>query len=84
LYTEGNVAPLFSLAIERASSTNGIGSQLALGGLPPIDFFPNFACVPFQLLTMMDAVAPATVPQYQFYIITAYGFSYSESNTTSG
>lgn len=84
MYTEGYVAPLFSLAIDRSSRTSGTvaGGQLAIGGLPPVFFVPIFASAPFQLLTMNDADAPAAIPQYQFYTITTNGFTYAGSEST--
>ena len=78
MYTEGNVAPLFSLAIDRGTS----GGLIAIGGLPPVIFLPIFASAPFQYLTMEDADAPAPVPQYQFYTITTNGFAYKDSEKT--
>jgi len=82
MYTEGLVAPLFSLAIARSSRTSGTvaGGQLAIGGLPPVIFSPRFASAPFQLLTMNDISAAA--PQYQVYTITRSGFTYEGNKHT--
>ncbi len=81
MYSEGYVAPIFSLAIHRGTS----GGVMALGGLPPVLFSPLFASTPFQLLTMthVGATSPIDdIPQYQFYTITVDGFSYDGSEKT--
>ena len=73
MYTEGNVAPMFSLALTRGTT----GGTFAIGGLPQsVAYTNNFATSPFQVLTMEDDVVPAagTKPQYQFYTITIQGF----------
>lgn len=44
MYTEGLVAPLFSLLITRDIS--GPAGYLALGGLPPVSFHSNFTSTP--------------------------------------
>ena len=80
MYTEGKVAPLFSLALDRGT---GSGGQLAIGGLPPVAFRPPFATSPFQILTMEDASSTsAGQPQYQFYTITIQGFEILGSRFT--
>ena len=81
MYSEGNVAPLFSLAIDRGTS----GGIMAIGGLPPVLFSPFFASASFQLLTMtrFGTTSPVDgIPQYQFYTITVGGFSYEGSEKT--
>jgi hypothetical protein len=81
MYSEGRVAPLFSLAIDRGTS----GGVMAIGGLPPVLFSPFFASAPFQLLTMtrFGSTNPIDgIPQYQFYTITVDGFSYQGSERT--
>ena len=82
MYSEGHVAPLFSLAIDRGTSSG----VMAIGGLPLITFFPVFASTPFQLLTISNAFGTTgqidCVPQYQFYAITADGFDYEGNETT--
>lgn len=47
MYTEGQVAPLFSLALDRTG-----GGYLAIGGLPPVDYIPIFSSSPFQILSL--------------------------------
>lgn len=85
MYTEGYVPPVFSIAIERASSENAApGGQLAIGGLPPVEYKSDFANAPFQLLTVTDAFAPTPISTYQFYIIITNGFTYAESDNTTG
>ncbi len=81
IYSEGNVAPLFSLAIDRGTS----GGVMAIGGLPPVLFSSSFASAPFQLLTMtrFGTTSPIDgIPQYQFYTITVDGFNYEGSEKT--
>ena len=81
MYSEGRVAPLFSLAIDRGTQ----GGLMAIGGLPPVIFSPLFASAPFQLLTMtrFGATSPIDgIPQYQFYTITVDGFNYQGSEKT--
>ncbi len=81
MYSEGRVAPLFSLAIDRGTS----GGIMAIGGLPPVLFSPFFASAPFQLLTMtrFGSTNPIDgIPQYQFYTITVDGFRYQGSERT--
>ncbi len=81
MYSEGRVAPLFSLAIDRGTS----GGVMAIGGLPPVLFSPFFASAPFQLLTMtrFGSTNPIDgIPQYQFYTITVDGFRYQGSERT--
>lgn len=91
MYTRGYVLPLFSLAIERSSATNGTapGGLLAIGGLPPVPFRPFFASAPFQLLNVNNAAVPAADSQkadpdlaYTFYAITIQGLTYERSNET--
>lgn len=71
--------PVFSIALDRVS-----GGKLALGGLPSVSYLPVFASAAFQLLTISYPGAPASVAQYQYYTITASGFTYFESDDTSG
>ena len=81
MYSEGHVAPLFSLAIDRGTS----GGLMAIGGLPPVIFSPLFASAPFQLLTMtrFGTTSPIDgIPQYQFYTITVDGFRYKGNERT--
>ena len=72
MYTEGSVAPLFSLALER----DGTGS-FAVGGTPDVQYVPVFASSPFQLLTASGTTAGKT--QYTFYSITTNGFEYQSA-----
>ena len=82
MYSEGHVAPLFSLAIDRGTS----GGLLAIGGLPPGTFLPLFTSTPFQLLTISNTFGPTGpidgIPQYQFYAIAVDGFDYEGNETT--
>lgn len=80
MYTEGNVAPMFSLAINRGN----IPGLMAFGGLPPVTFFPFFASVPFQVLTIQDAATSVNgKPQYGFYAININAIVYPGSKHTT-
>ncbi|KAI4087802.1 MAG: hypothetical protein LQ344_006558 [Seirophora lacunosa] len=72
MYTQGLVAPLFSLAISRNSTDGGL---LALGGLPPVKHDPYFACTPFQIRTRVGQVN-STPPVYQYYYINVDGLEH--------
>lgn len=72
MYTEGDVAPVFSLALTRGNASGGF---LAIGGLPQVAHSNRFASSPLQVLTMHNTAAPTGAkPQYQFYAITIQGF----------
>ncbi|KAL9003907.1 MAG: hypothetical protein Q9188_003245 [Gyalolechia gomerana] len=73
MYTQGLVAPVFSLAIERGAQSGGL---LALGGLPPVQHSPYFACTPFQK-NMVRGQANAL---YQYYQISMDGFTYGNES----
>ena len=75
MYTEGFVAPLFSIALDRNT-----GGQLAIGGLPPVEFLPIFASSPFQLLSASSNVRNTVSTAYTLYVITTRGFSYDNSS----
>lgn len=79
MYTEGNVAPLFSIALDRNS-----GGSLAIGGLPPVSYFPVFASSPFELLSTGDGTdqGVASLSSYTLYSITVQGFDYRGSNVS--
>ncbi len=92
MYTRGYTLPLFSLGIERFTAKNGTtsGGLLAIGGLPPIPFYPLFASSPFQLLTVDNnpvpvAYSPTANPNqpYTFYVIVINGLTYERSNETN-
>ncbi|KAL8974043.1 MAG: hypothetical protein Q9197_001716 [Variospora fuerteventurae] len=72
MYTQGLVAPLFSLAISRNPTSGGL---LALGGLPPVKHDPYFVCTPFQIEPRFVQVN-ATPPVYQHYYIHLDGLTY--------
>jgi aspergillopepsin I len=50
LYQDGLIPPLFSLAISRDIS--GPSGYLALGGLPDVDFTPDFTSTPILITTI--------------------------------
>ena len=70
MYTQGLVAPVFSLAIQRGDQAGGL---LALGGLPPVQHSPYFACTPFQMTTLENVASPV----YQYYSIAFDGLTYA-------
>ena len=70
-YTEGNVAPLFCIALSRKQD----GGMLSIGGLPPVPYVPIFASTPFQVLTATSTGSKGH-PEYTFYTITTNGFEY--------
>ncbi|KAL8836054.1 MAG: hypothetical protein Q9170_003067 [Blastenia crenularia] len=76
MYNQGLVAPLFSLAIERGAPLGGL---LALGGLPPVQHSPYFACTPFRKTVLRYN----TDPEYEYYTITLDGFSYGNQTEVS-
>lgn len=55
---QGLINPMFSLAIERGS--NGGGGQLALGGLPSVDFNHTFTSTPLKILELSPHAIEAT------------------------
>ena len=76
MYTEGFVAPLFSIALDRDQ-----GGQLAIGGLPPVDYVPLFASSPFQILTTNSELRGGiSSTAYTLYVITSQGFTYDNSS----
>lgn len=79
MYEQGNVPPLFSLAIERGN----FGGYLALGGLPPVIFNPVFATSPIQILTMQHVLGSSTEGDYTFYTITVGSLVYNGSQSTN-
>ena len=85
LFSKGEIAPVFSLAIERSSDYSGgvAGGFFAIGGLPPVRSSPNFASAPFQLVTVDQDNTPLKKPQYTFYTITVTGFRYERSEETN-
>ncbi|KAF2232966.1 acid protease [Viridothelium virens] len=68
---ESLVAPMFSLALERAPSSGG---YIAFGGLPPVSVDnSSFVSTPIEVLEIVDD--PQTTSQYSFYTITPDGFT---------
>ncbi|KAI4197567.1 MAG: hypothetical protein LQ346_002972 [Caloplaca aetnensis] len=78
MYTQGLVAPVFSLAINRGK---GAGGLLALGGLPPVQHSPTFACTPFQVRTRAG-LPTVNTGVYQYYDIKVDGISYGNTTET--
>jgi hypothetical protein len=66
MYKDGLIPPFFSLAILR--DVSGPSGYLALGGLPPIDFVPDFTSTPI-LITTIKGYPKA----YDFYTIKING-----------
>ncbi|KAL8921815.1 MAG: hypothetical protein Q9208_005572 [Pyrenodesmia sp. 3 TL-2023] len=77
MYTQGLVAPFFSLALDRGKGSGGL---LALGGLPPVQHSPTFVCTPFQIRTETGLATPNT-GVYRYYDIKVDGITYG--NTTA-
>jgi hypothetical protein len=85
MWTEGLIAPIFTLAIERGLVGQAAGI-LALGGIPPIGKKGPFISTPI-LKTSYNVQGqqlntPST-PIYQFYTIVPDGIVYGSSNGTS-
>lgn len=73
MYSQGLVAPVFSLAIARGAQSGGL---LALGGLPPVQHSPYFACAPLQKSTVIGQADA----EYQFYQIMIDGVTYGNKS----
>ncbi|KAI4189755.1 MAG: hypothetical protein L6R41_001238 [Letrouitia leprolyta] len=73
MYSQGLVAPVFSLAIERGAQSGGL---LALGGLPPVQHSPYFACAPLQKSTLIGQANA----EFQYYQITMDGVTYGNKS----
>jgi hypothetical protein len=71
-YKNNLVASMFSLAIERGPTAGG---YLALGGLPPVDFEPEWATTPIQALSLVSET------QLSFYTITVDSYSFGNLST---
>lgn len=67
---EGKISPMFSLALERGA--NGGTGQLALGGLPTIDFDHDFTSVPLQIVEFSKN-RPVEATKYSYYTIDLDG-----------
>ena len=67
---QGKISPMFSLALERGA--NGGTGQLALGGLPTIDFNHDFTTVPLQIVDYSPN-RPIGATKYTFYTIDLDG-----------
>ena len=63
---QGKIDPMFSHVLERGP--NGGTGQLALGGLPPIDFDHNFTSVPLQIVEF-DPSRHIAATNYTYYTI---------------
>ena len=73
MYEEGKIPPTFSLAILR--DVSGPSGYLTLGGLPPIDFWPDFASTPI-LITRIDGYPIA----YDFYTVNIDGLKVNDED----
>lgn len=78
MYKAQQIAPLFSLAINRGTA-QGPSGYLALGGTPPVKFNPVFASTPIQLLAIEGQKNLPTVLSY--YAITPDKIVYSSNST---
>lgn len=68
--------PLFSLAILR--DVSGPSGYLTLGGLPPIDFVPDFTSTPI-LITSIQGYPSS----YDFYTINIDGLKLNDKELTA-
>ncbi|KAK4544955.1 hypothetical protein LTR36_003860 [Oleoguttula mirabilis] len=75
---KGLINPMFSLAIERGSK--GGGGQLALGGLPDIDFNHTFTSTPLKIIELTPHAIEAK--NYSYYTIVPDGFLLSGEEDT--
>ncbi|KAF2117485.1 aspartic peptidase domain-containing protein, partial [Lophiotrema nucula] len=67
LFEDGDVPPIFSLALSRPSATSSItGGLLALGGIPDIPYSGAFVTVP---------IRPIMSTTYAFYSVPVDGFA---------
>lgn len=64
MWKSGKIPPVFSLALDR--STSGTAGYLALGGLPPILYVPNFVSTPLLITTITGL--PRTFNYYTIVI----------------
>ncbi|KAI4237919.1 MAG: hypothetical protein LQ349_001486 [Xanthoria aureola] len=76
MYTQGLVAPVFSIAINRRGEETG--GLLALGGLPPVSHSNVFACTPLKMIATRhpgSGVNGTTIdaPLYKYYSIIVDG-----------
>ncbi|KAI9815717.1 MAG: hypothetical protein M1827_002113 [Pycnora praestabilis] len=75
MYTENLVAPLFTLALSRDAT----GGVLAIGGLPDVFYYPEFANTSIEIFSMIDV--PNNTTQYTFYAITPAGLTFTPAYT---
>ncbi|KAL8965454.1 MAG: hypothetical protein Q9183_003844 [Haloplaca sp. 2 TL-2023] len=73
MYTQGKIAPVFSLALDRGQETGG---YLALGGLPPVEHDPYFASTPIETRRVPRASSNPAVTEPQYYTISFTGVTY--------
>lgn len=67
---QGKTAPVFSCAIERGP--NGGGGQVAIGGLPDVEFEHSFASTPLKIIELTPH--PIEQTKYSYYTIIPDGF----------
>ena len=65
MYSQGQVSPFFSLALERGDT----GGYIAFGGLPPVNFSQDFSFTPFKGVNYFGYYEPD-----RFYPIQPEGF----------
>ncbi|KAL8665996.1 MAG: hypothetical protein Q9202_001733 [Teloschistes flavicans] len=76
MYQQGQIAPVFSLAIARGE---GSGGFLALGGLPPVQHDQYFASTPMLKSLQRPGNTKAAQSQLQYYTITVEGLHYQDT-----
>lgn len=76
MYTQGKIAPVFSLALNRGQESGGL---LALGGLPPVTHSKYFARTPIETRRAPRSGSAAT-PEHQYYTISFQGLRYGNTS----
>lgn len=76
---QGDIDPMFSHVLERDPAGNGF---LALGGLPPLDFDPQFTSVPLQVV-QFSPDDPIGASNFTYYTIDLDGVGVNSEMTTT-
>lgn len=76
---QNKIDPVFSVVLERGA--NGGSGQLALGGLPTIDFDQSFTTVPSEKFPLSNV--PAAQTEYSYYTTTPDGIVVDGKSTST-
>ena len=76
---QGKVDPSFSVVLAR----NGGQSQVAIGGLPTIDFDHDFTSVPLEIYQFDPREGPVAASQYTYYTIELDAFVLGDNDIGS-